>query len=282
MNLIQQLLQTSIISSGETLRGRIQDSVIEGKVLENGDISINKESYDSVEAAMMSVLGSSRQHLGGSALQFWTWFNPDRNTWVPLEHARAELESRNKVDEVKTSLSNPLRIDSVTGYGCIGRIGMTICSGKQGSGLYAGEWKRELETDMKQILDWGGQVLITLMEKSEFSLLGVSEIGAASKKSGLIWIHLPIQDMAIPNKSFEIAWLKKKDWLFGQLQKGVSIVIHCRGGLGRTGMIAARILIEMGEDPAVAITKVRAARERAIETYEQEEYLLCKKWEGKT
>jgi len=30
---------------------------------------------------------------------------------------------------------------------------------------------------------------------------------------------------------------------------GEAIVIHCRGGLGRTGIVAARLLVEFGEDP---------------------------------
>ena len=45
---------------------------------------------------------------------------------------------------------------------------------------------------------------------------------------------------------------------------------HCRGGLGRAGMISARLLVESGVEPEVAIAKVRAARPGAIETREQE------------
>ena len=55
---------------------------------------------------------------------------------------------------------------------------------------------------------------------------------------------------------------------------GRKVLIHCRGGLGRSGMIAVRLLVEMGEKPADAIKQVRAARPGAIESSDQEKYVL--------
>ncbi|MDP7292161.1 MAG: hypothetical protein QF497_08015, partial [Verrucomicrobiota bacterium] len=58
---------------------------------------------------------------------------------------------------------------------------------------------------------------------------------------------------------------------------GESIVLHCKGGLGRTGTIAARLLVELGMTPGNAILAVREARPGAIETSAQETYVLaCK------
>ena len=45
------------------------------------------------------------------------------------------------------------------------------------------------------------------------------------------------------------------------------------GGLGRTGMIAARILVEMGLSAELAIKSVREARPGTIETAAQEAYV---------
>lgn len=39
-----------------------------------------------------------------------------------------------------------------------------------------------------------------------------------------------------------------------------AVVVHCRGGLGRTGIIAARLLIELGEQPNKALVLTAAAR----------------------
>lgn len=49
--------------------------------------------------------------------------------------------------------------------------------------------------------------------------------------------------------------------------------MHCKGGLGRAGTVAARLLIEFGQAPEDAIACVRAARPGAIETHQQETYL---------
>jgi hypothetical protein len=38
-----------------------------------------------------------------------------------------------------------------------------------------------------------------------------------------------------------------------RLNAGENILVHCRGGLGRAGMIAARSLVETGVDPEDAM-----------------------------
>jgi ADP-ribosyl-[dinitrogen reductase] hydrolase len=53
------------------------------------------------------------------------------------------------------------------------------------------------------------------------------------------------------------------------------VLLHCMGGLGRSGMVAARLLVELGEEPRTAIQRVRAARPGAIETAAQEAYVLA-------
>ena len=77
-----------------------------------------------------------------------------------------------------------------------------------------------------------------------------------------------------PTAAFEVQWADVGRVLRTQLLVGQSIVVHCRGGLGRTGIVAARLLIELGEKPVTALERVRAARPGAVETAEQEEYVL--------
>jgi protein-tyrosine phosphatase len=52
-----------------------------------------------------------------------------------------------------------------------------------------------------------------------------------------------------------------------------TIVIHCVGGLGRTGTIAACCLAALGQSPEYAIDAVRAARPGAIQTSFQERFV---------
>jgi ADP-ribosyl-[dinitrogen reductase] hydrolase len=64
------------------------------------------------------------------------------------------------------------------------------------------------------------------------------------------------------------------DEIRAMLRSGHDVLIHCRGGLGRAGMTGARLLIELNMEPTAAITQVRAVRPGAIETSEQEKYVL--------
>lgn len=51
------------------------------------------------------------------------------------------------------------------------------------------------------------------------------------------------------------------------------VVVHCRGGLGRTGIVAARLLVEFGEAPKSALFRCRRARASTVENRSQEEYV---------
>jgi protein-tyrosine phosphatase len=52
------------------------------------------------------------------------------------------------------------------------------------------------------------------------------------------------------------------------------VLVHCRGGVGRAGTVAARILVELGTPATEAVRQVRAARAGAIETRSQLEHVL--------
>lgn len=89
-----------------------------------------------------------------------------------------------------------------------------------------------------------------------------------------MWFHAPIPDVSIPGLAFIAAWRTIGPRISEQLRTGGSVVVHCRGGLGRAGMVAAMLLVLMGENPRRAIERVRAVRPGAIETQAQEAYVL--------
>ena len=166
----------------------------------------------------------------------------------------------------QTSVDSPLRIDAVAVPSDRGQIGMTICPGKHGAGEHGTAWERDLSADLKVISEWGATALVTVMELSEKRKFGVTDLGVAATKSNLKWLHIPIADGAVPDNRFDDAWWRVAPTVLQYLRNGCKIVVHCRGGLGRTGLVVCLLLVEMDESPEQALKLVRAARPGTVET----------------
>jgi protein-tyrosine phosphatase len=174
---------------------------------------------------------------------------------------------------IRTSQTHPLQIAPIDLGPGSGRIGVTFAPGKHDSGAATGAWARDLGKDLDAIVAWGAKTLVTLIEPHEFDLLAIPHLGDEARQRGLDWLHLPIRDVSTPGRAFEAAWPGHSAKLRNRLATGESLVVHCRGGLGRAGMIAARLLAETGVDPNEAMARVRAVRSGAIETAAQERWV---------
>lgn len=177
----------------------------------------------------------------------------------------------------RNSRSHPLEIARV-GTPAGGDLGLTLCPGKHDPQAMSGAWARDLHLDLQAIREWPSAALVTLLEDHEFELLRVPDLGARAVAAGLDWFHLPIRDVSVPDAQFEETWRRAGSALRAHLEDGDNIVIHCRGGLGRTGLVACRVLVELGCDPVEALTAVRAARPGAVETNAQADYVLDCPW----
>jgi ADP-ribosyl-[dinitrogen reductase] hydrolase len=174
---------------------------------------------------------------------------------------------------MRTSLTDPLEIAVVSAPGVPGAIGLTLCPGKKDR---ASDWDRDLERDIAAIQTWGADIVVSLIESHEFLLLGIVQLPETVARRGMRWVHLPIRDVSVPDQRFETQWQTAGLDLRRVLRRGGSVLVHCRGGLGRAGTIAARLLVELGMEPQAAITAVREARRpQAIETLEQEAHVLA-------
>ena len=174
-----------------------------------------------------------------------------------------------------TSQTHPLQIAELAIAGLPGKIGITLCPGKKVySFLASREWDRDLASDLDTIMMWGAGAVVTLLESHEFEELQVRQLPQKVREIGAAWFHLPIQDVSIPDQLFSESWPESANALFEILKSGKHVLIHCRGGIGRAGTVAALLLQETGENAWEAINQVRAVRPGAIETFEQEEYVL--------
>jgi protein-tyrosine phosphatase len=136
-----------------------------------------------------------------------------------------------------------------------------------------GLWLSSLASDLATIRASGAASLVSLTQAGELRWAGSGDFGAAVARAGLAWHHLPIRDFGVPDAAFEDAWRRTGPRLCQELEAGERLVIHCYAGLGRAGLVAARLLIEFGEPPERAIGLVRAVRPGAIQTAGQEAYL---------
>jgi ADP-ribosyl-[dinitrogen reductase] hydrolase len=170
-----------------------------------------------------------------------------------------------------------LRIDGLSIPGRPGLLGLTSCPGRARPGAPTGVGAR-LELDLAAIRDWGASLLLSLIEDSEFRELGIEDLGGRLP-AGLAWLRLPIRDFSVPDADWETAWRGAAPGLLALLGSGGRLCLHCMGGRGRSGLVAARLLIESGIGPAEALGLVRRAREGAVETPAQEAYVLSLGWQ---
>src|ERR1035437_3952685 len=171
---------------------------------------------------------------------------------------------------LKDSITSSSQIAEIVFGKSEGGLGLTTCPGKKD--LY--KWNRDLDEDLSVIRKWGASTVVTLIEEREFALLDVGRLGEQVQALGMRWIHLPIRDVDVPDQRFEQDWAVSGPEIHRRIRAGEKILIHCRGGLGRTGLVAGLILVERGYEPHDAIQQVRAVRHGAIETVAQECYVL--------
>lgn len=174
---------------------------------------------------------------------------------------------------IRTSVTHPLRVDSVPGdvLHLPGRLGMTFAPGKRGSGIGC-MWKRDLEADLEQLVAVeGASVLVSLIEDHELQTLGIPRLFDRARARGLLVERLPIPDGSAPADPEALLALVAR--LLVQLTDGKNVVVHCRGGLGRTGTLVAACLMVTGLSADGAIAATRRARPGAVENRQQEDFL---------
>ncbi len=85
--------------------------------------------------------------------------------------------------------------------------------------------------------------------------------------------EFPITDRTAPASGRQAEFDQLLDELLTDLAAGRRVAIHCQAGLGRTGLLAAGLLVRSGTGPDDAIAIVRSARPGSIETSGQEDFI---------
>jgi protein-tyrosine phosphatase len=126
-----------------------------------------------------------------------------------------------------------------------------------------------------EVLAWrdeGFDVVVSLLTTEEMRELGLTDEANLSRSHGLQFYGFQIPDLGVPS-SMAVAqeFLER---LISELAAGKKIAVHCRQGIGRSGLVAASLLSLSGIDPETAFQRVSAARGMPVpETPEQKSWV---------
>ena len=116
------------------------------------------------------------------------------------------------------------------------------------------DWAAFLDDAQRARLD----LVVGLTERHEIDRLA-PEYAAAIDNASLPfeWRHVPMRDLglAAEAEAFEAA----VDDVAHRLRNGASVLLHCAHGIGRTGTMAACVLMRLGLPAADAVRRVRDA-----------------------
>lgn len=130
-----------------------------------------------------------------------------------------------------------------------------------------------LADSIEQLKEQGVTVVVTALSLDELQEAGVGSLPKEVEKAGLLWLHAPIEDDCAPDEAFLENWQALSPALLNAVNNGEKIALHCMGGSGRTGLLAAHLLLEKGWQLPEIISKVQALRPGAFTKTVQIDYI---------
>jgi protein-tyrosine phosphatase len=132
-----------------------------------------------------------------------------------------------------------------------------------------GDWLADEVAGWKRA---GIGAVLTLLESQEEEDLDLRGEGAEVRRRGLDFSSYPIPDRQVPASEAELAEVLER--LDHTLSSGKNVLVHCRQGVGRSGLVTACLLVKKGLSPGAAVEKISTARGVDVpETEEQREWI---------
>jgi len=117
------------------------------------------------------------------------------------------------------------------------------------------EW---LEDDLSKLSEMGVHHILSLLTAEEVNELGLQAEPAASRACGITFYSFPIPDRGTPDN--ETAFIELIHKLSRAERAGHGVAVHCRAGIGRSGLAAAALLVSRGFDAAEAFDLISERR----------------------
>lgn len=132
-----------------------------------------------------------------------------------------------------------------------------------------GEW---LDDEIESWRQEGIGTVFSLLTPEEERDLDIAAEANTAKAHGMKFWSFPILDRQVPHSESRLSQALRK--LDTELEAGRNVVLHCRQGVGRTGLVAACLLVTNGIGPEEAVQRLSAARGVPVpETTEQRRWI---------
>ena len=119
----------------------------------------------------------------------------------------------------------------------------------------SGEWL------VDEIAGWnrlGVQTIVSLLELHEVRELDLVSEESLCRAANLQFLSFPVPDRGVPSNSVGFANFVAA--IEQRLRSGESVAIHCRAGIGRSGLVGTCVLSAFGVDPDSAFGMLSRAR----------------------
>jgi|SRR6266478_5279391 len=132
-----------------------------------------------------------------------------------------------------------------------------------------GDW---LKDDIHKWKRAGIKSVLSLLTPEEEGDLDLRSEAGEVRAQGMDFTSLPIPDRQIPRSEAKLSEVLER--VAHDLSTGKNVLVHCRQGIGRSGLTAACLLVKNGLSPGAAVDSVSAARGLHVpETPEQRQWI---------
>ncbi|SFH68487.1 protein-tyrosine phosphatase family protein [Albimonas pacifica] len=116
---------------------------------------------------------------------------------------------------------------------------------------------RGLASELRAMREEGVDLLVSMLPAEEALRLGLQDEAAACAAAGIAFRSFPIRDFGLPGPALFAALV---DELAAEIAAGRGVAVHCRAGIGRSGMAAACVAARFLGSAEAAVAAVSRAR----------------------
>jgi protein-tyrosine phosphatase len=122
-----------------------------------------------------------------------------------------------------------------------------------------GDWLVDEVSGWKRL---GVDIVVSLLHRYEADELEIADEESLCSSEGISYLSFPIRDRGTPESIAE--FLALSDEIAASVKRGSAVAIHCRAGIGRSGLLAGAVLLRLGIPVSDVFAVVSKARGLAV------------------